>query len=236
MKANKTDKAATNAVAMFPGLGGFRQNKFVWVSEFDQLAVVQFYDTFLELEASEDLNIIPVFINSYGGEMFGLTAMRDLIKSSRKPVATIGVGMAMSCGASLLAAGTKGYRFASEDCQILIHQVSSMAAGKTADIEEAARQVKALNDKILDNLSKDTRRAKNSFERQIQSKHNADWTMNAQTAKNWGLIDHVGIPRLVNNHHPLVLTDLVSYDRLSEMQQAQRQKPKSTKKQRNGQK
>src|SRR5690554_4690500 len=86
-------------------------NHNIWVTNFDTESVTDFYEKFVEWEANPLVETIPVYINSYGGQVFSLVAKRDLIKTSVKPVSTIAVGKAMSCGASLLAAGTKGYRF-----------------------------------------------------------------------------------------------------------------------------
>jgi ATP-dependent Clp protease, protease subunit len=187
-------------------------SKMVWVTEFDSDAVIRFYDKFLELEKDQETQIIPVFINSYGGDVYALTAMRDLIKSSHKPVATIGVGMAMSCGASLLAAGTKGYRFVSKDIHILIHQVSSFSVGKTADVTESAKITAMLNKKLFQNLADDSGRTVKEFEDKIKSKHNADWTLTGNTARQWGLVDHIGIPRNQSAPPSMFLGNHMSYD------------------------
>lgn len=201
--------------AGFPDFGPMADSKHVWVNHFDQEAVISFYEKFLELETNPSVNIIPIFINSYGGDLFALMSMRDLIKSSPKPVATIAVGMAMSCGASLLAAGTPGHRFASTDCQILIHQVSGGVLGKTADIVEAAEQYRFMNSKILDNLAKDTKTTRSQFEKQIRKKHNADWTMVPKEAKQWGIIDHIGIPRMVPVPPQSVLIVPPTYEKIT---------------------
>ena len=167
----------------------------IWVTDFNSEAVIAFYEKFIELEQRNDIQVIPVFINSYGGEIYALTAMRDLIKSSPKPVATVGVGMAMSCGASLLAAGTKGFRFASENTHIMIHQVSGVAPGKSADILEYASVISELNNGIISMLSSDSGSPITKLEKEIKKRNNADWTLSAQEAKKWGFIDSVGIPR-----------------------------------------
>lgn len=215
-------------------MGMMSESKCVWVSEFDEDSAARFYDKFLELEKDPEVQIIPIFINSYGGQVYALTAMRDLIKSSPKPVATIAVGMAMSCGASLLACGTKGLRFASPDADILIHQVSGGTWGKTADIEESARQYKRMNQKMLENLAKDTGKPKDYFQKRINKMANVDWTVDAEEAKRLGLIDHVSIPRLTNHQQASMLADVPSYDEQVKMQEElkpskRRGKPRSLK-------
>jgi len=214
--SNGMEKDLMRMLSMAP------DSKMVWVTDFDSDAVIRFYDKFMELEKDQECQIIPVFINSYGGEVYALTAIRDLIKSSHKPVATIGVGMAMSCGASLLAAGTKGYRFAAKDMHILIHQVSSFAVGKNADVQESAKVTAMLNKKLFQNLAEDTGKTLKDFDDKIKSKHNADWTLTAATARTWGIVDHIGIPRTNNAPPSMFLGNHPSYDQQVAMDQAMR--------------
>lgn len=197
---NKKPKAVGPELGLLGLLSGMSDTRAVWVTDFDSDAVIRFYDKFMHLEIDEEVKIIPVFINSYGGDVHALLAMRDLIKTSHKPVATIAVGMAMSCGASLLAAGTKDYRFAAPDAQILIHQVSGIAPGKADDIVEYAKVTAELNKTMFRNLAKDCGRPLEEFEDEIHKKKNVDWTLKVGAAKRWGLIDHVGVPR--PQHHP----------------------------------
>ena len=213
-------------------LAGAPDSKVLWVTDFDSESVIRFYEKFMDLEKDMETQIIPVFINSYGGEVYALTAMRDLIKSSHKPVATVGVGMAMSCGASLLAAGTKGYRFAAKDIQILIHQVSSFSLGKTSDITESAKVVAGLNKKMFQNLAEDTGKTLKDFEDKIQSKHNADWTLTASAARQWGMVDHIGIPRTNSAPPSMFLGNMPTFDQQNDMAEAEKQanQPKRKKK------
>jgi ATP-dependent Clp protease protease subunit len=167
----------------------------IWVTNFDTDSVIDFYEKFMDWEHNPLIEIIPVYLNSFGGQVHSLIAKRDLIKTSVKPVSTIAVGKAMSCGASLLASGTKGYRFASPDTRILIHQVSSMTIGKAADIKTDAAQVQDLNEMMLRNLAEDTGNSVQKLKREIKNRDNTDWTMTAKDAMKWGIIDGIGIPR-----------------------------------------
>lgn len=196
-------------------LGMMSDDNNVWVTDFDSESTARFYSKFMELERNDQIHMIPVFVNSYGGDVYALTAMRDLIKSSRKPVATIGVGMAMSCGASLLASGTKGFRFAAKDMHILIHQVSSLSLGKMSDIQESARVTKDLNKKMFDNLAADCGRKPGEFEKEIKKRLNVDWTLSAASAKRWGLVDQIGIPRVMGQSSADVLATTLSFEEIS---------------------
>jgi ATP-dependent Clp protease protease subunit len=174
-----------------------RKPNSVWVTDFNTDSIKKFYEDFVDIEADPYVQAIPIFINSYGGQVYSLIAKRDLIKTSSKPVCTICLGKAMSCGASLLASGTKGWRFASPDSRILIHQVSSMTLGKASDIKEDAAQVQALNEMMLRNLAEDTGNSVEKLKKEIKNRDNADWTMTSEEAKKWGIIDQIGVPRHV---------------------------------------
>lgn len=189
---------------------GINKPRSVWVTDFNTDSIRKFYDEFVDIEMDPSIEIIPVFVNSYGGQVYSLVAKRDLIKSSPKSVATICLGKAMSCGASLLAAGTKGLRFASPDSRILIHQVSSMTLGKASDIKEDAAQVQMLNEMMLRNLAEDSGLTVHKLKNEIKNRDNADWTLTAEEAKKWGLIDHVGIPRHIYRHAPTALSLKIS--------------------------
>jgi ATP-dependent Clp protease, protease subunit len=206
------------------------ESKCVWVTEFNSEAVIRFYEKFMKLEMDDEVRIIPVFINSYGGDVYALIAMRDMIKSSPKPVATIAVGMAMSCGASLLAAGSKDYRFASPDAQILIHQVFGIAPGKVADLIESAKVTADLNKTMFRNLAKDSGRTVEEFEKEIHKRKNVDWTLKASAAKRWGLIDHIGIPRPHVQPSMMFLGNAVPYEDAKAMEDDMKRSSKRRKK------
>ena len=87
-------------------------------------------------------DIIPVVIDSYGGEVYSLMSMVSSIKHSTIPIATIVEGKAMSCGAILFSFGEEGLRFCDPDATIMIHDVSSMDFGKIEELKESSRDIR----------------------------------------------------------------------------------------------
>lgn len=169
---------------------------FIWITEFDSESFKDYYLKFAEMENDESVIIIPIFISSYGGDITVAFGLRDLIKSSTKPVATIAVGMAQSAGAVLLAAGTPGFRFSSATAEIMIHEVSSGGfTSKTADLKNEAAQTEYINRKMFEILACDTGRSASDFDRELIKRKNADWFLSAEEAREWNLVDHIGIPR-----------------------------------------
>lgn len=170
---------------------------FIFVSNFNDTSFKDFYSKFVDLQANNNILIIPVVISSFGGEIHSLLAMLDIIKSSKKPVATIGLGKAMSCGAVLLSAGTKGYRYAGPNADIMIHEAGSFTGGKTADIEQKSIDLKRLNKTLMHELSNNANKPKDYFIKRVHNRANTDWHLSAEECKKMGLVDFVGVPSMV---------------------------------------
>lgn len=190
-------KGTMDLKAMVGGdmLGLLNQEDFIWVTHFNSESTKNFYSDFMAMESDPSVAAIPIYIASYGGQVYSLIGMRDLIKSSTKPVATICTGMAMSCGASLLAAGTKGMRFISPDSRVMIHEVASMNFGKSTDIQNDAKHTKELNDLMFGNLAKDCGISLEKLKKTIKDGGNVDLFLTAKEALQFGLVDQIAIPR-----------------------------------------
>src|ERR1700726_4169135 len=92
----------------------------------------------LHLESADPDKDISIYINSPGGSIYSGLAIYDTMQFIKPDVATICVGVAMSMGSLLLAAGAKGKRMALPNSRILIHQVSGGFQGQGTDIEIGA--------------------------------------------------------------------------------------------------
>ena len=178
-------------------LQGHPQSQYMWVTGFEEEDLHRFMHQFFELESDPQISVITIYISSYGGDVMSLNAMRDIIKSSRKPVSTVAMGKCMSAGACLLAAGQKGLRFVSPSSTIMIHELSSGTWGKESEIQSSAEWLKIINKSLLSNLSKDMGVSYEYLRSKMDSKNNTDWYINAQEAVKEGVADQVGIPRIV---------------------------------------
>ncbi len=140
---------------------------------------------FLQMEdVNKDINI---YINSPGGSVTSGLAVYDTIQFLKCDVSTYCVGQAASMGALLLAAGTKGKRFALPNSRIMIHQPWGGVQGAAIDISIQAKEILKLRDKINELLALHTG---NSLEK-IQKDTDRDYFMSAQESKDYGLIDEV---------------------------------------------
>lgn len=158
-------------------------------------------------EASRDLSkgfseahntgqpIIPVKIDSYGGQAYSLLAMIAEFESSKLPIATVAIGKAMSCGAILLGLGSVGHRYIDPNATIMVHDVATMAWGKTEDLKASVKEVERLSKFLYQKLAAHCgHKDKDYFLKIIGNKKNADWFLSAQEAKKHRLIDHIGVP------------------------------------------
>ncbi len=141
----------------------------------------------IHLESEDPDKDINVYINSPGGDITSLFAVYDTVQYIKSDVSTIVMGQAASAAAVLLAAGTKGKRYALPHSRVLIHQPHGQAGGQAVDIEIQAKEIlryRALLDEILaqhtgqtlDKVKKDTDR---------------DFIMTAEQAKDYGIVDEI---------------------------------------------
>ncbi len=141
----------------------------------------------LYLEAKDPDKDISLYINSPGGEVAAGLGIYDTIKRLKCDVSTICVGHAASMGAFLLAAGTKGKRYALENSQVMIHQVMSGASGQATDIVLESQHLQRLKARFNKLLAANTGHTPEEIERDTDRNN---W-MFAEEAKSYGLVDHV---------------------------------------------
>lgn len=145
---------------------------------------------------NSNLPIIPILIDSFGGEVYSLLAMLDIIASSDRPVATIALGKAMSCGSILLACGHKGLRFIGPNSTVMIHDVGSVSFGKIEDLKADVGEAERLNIKIFNLLNEKCGKKPGYFQKLVAEKKHANWYLSAEEVLKHGLVDKIGIPVL----------------------------------------
>jgi ATP-dependent Clp protease, protease subunit len=168
----------------------------IWVKEFDDVSLEEFFSLFIEMEGDPFVDIIPIVVSSYGGSLDNLLAMRDLIKGSKKAVSVTAIGKAMSAGSALLAAGTKGLRFVAPNTNIMIHEASGWARGKVEDVKADVERLQFQNEKFIQFLSEDMGKSIAWLKKELHKRKNADWFLTAEEAVKLGMADHVGVPRI----------------------------------------
>lgn len=165
----------------------------VLVNEFSENGVKNFKIDFDELNMS-GVPIIPVIIDSFGGEIYSLLAMLDIMSTSMKPVATIALGKAMSCGSILLACGTPNFRFVGVHSTVMVHDAATISFGKIEDLKADVGEAERLNNKIFELLNERCNQKKGYFQGLVAQKKHANWYLDAKEVLRHGLADHIGLP------------------------------------------
>ena len=141
----------------------------------------------LFLESENPKKEISFYINSPGGLVTSGMGIYDTMQYIKPPVSTLCIGQASSMGSFLLAAGEKGKRFSLPNSRIMVHQPSAGYQGQATDIEIHAKEILSLKERLNKIYSKHT----NKNESEIKKALERDNFMNAEEAKNFGLIDEV---------------------------------------------
>jgi ATP-dependent Clp protease protease subunit len=141
----------------------------------------------LYLASKDPKRDIKLYINTPGGSVTAGLAIYDTMQYVDCDVSTICVGMAASMGATLLAAGAKGKRFALPNSEILLHQVAGGITGQATEIEIGARQIIKIKQKLNQILAKHTGQPLKKIEKDTDR----DFYLSAEEAKKYGIIDEV---------------------------------------------
>jgi ATP-dependent Clp protease, protease subunit len=142
----------------------------------------------LHLESEDPDKDIYLYINSPGGDVYSGLAVYDTMQFVKPDVSTIGIGMAMSMGALLLAGGAAGKRMALPNAKVMIHQVwTGGFGGQATDIEIRARETLNLKRRIEEIIA---RHAGQELEK-VTKDMERDYFLSSQEAKDYGIIDRV---------------------------------------------
>ncbi|HZN13592.1 MAG TPA: ATP-dependent Clp protease proteolytic subunit [Acidimicrobiales bacterium] len=140
---------------------------------------------YLESEAND--KEISLYINSPGGDITALFAIYDTLQFVNNEVSTFCYGQAASAAAVLLAAGTKGKRFALPHARVLLHQPYGGAAGQAADIEIQAKEIQRMRTLLDEMISHHTGQPIDK----VTKDTDRDFIMSAEEAKDYGIVDEV---------------------------------------------
>ena len=144
---------------------------------------------FLEYENPE--KDITLYINSPGGYVSAGLAIYDTMQHVRPNIATICIGSCASMAAVLLAAGTKGKRYALPHSRIMLHQPSGAATGQSTDIQITAKEIVRTKDTLTEIVAKHTGKSID----EVRAKTDRDFYMGPEEAKDLGVIDEIFVPR-----------------------------------------
>jgi ATP-dependent Clp endopeptidase proteolytic subunit ClpP len=167
----------------------------VVVNEFNEEAVADFREA-VESAILTGQSVLPVVVDSVGGDVYALLAMLDILDRARATVkiATIAEGKAMSCGAVLMSCGDAGYRFVGPNATVMIHGVSGGVGGTVEDMQSSTDEARRLQVKLMGILGSRSGMGAKHFEAKLSRKRNADWFLSPKDCLKNGIADHIRLP------------------------------------------
>ena len=141
----------------------------------------------LFLESEDPDKDIQIYINSPGGSVTAGLAIYDTMQFVKNDIVTYCIGQCASMGAHLLAAGTKGKRFALPNARIMIHQPSGGAQGQATEIEITYKEIQRLKENLAATFAKHTGQPL----KKVMKDMDRDYFMGAEEALEYGIVDKV---------------------------------------------
>jgi len=141
----------------------------------------------LYLSKDDPEKSIQMYINSPGGQIYAGLAIYDTMQMIPNKISTVAVGVTASFGTVLLAAGTKGQRYALPHATIHMHQPLGGAQGQATDIEIQAREILRLKARLNEILAASTNQTLEAIEKDTER----DFYLSAQQAVDYGLVDQI---------------------------------------------
>jgi ATP-dependent Clp protease protease subunit len=164
------------------------KDRIIFISgEFEQKMASAVVAQLLFLEASDREKDINIYIQSPGGELTSMYAIFDTMQYIKPAITTIGVGQVASAGSFILAAGTKGRRYALPNTEIMLHEFSGGIRGKITDIEVAVKYYEKLKKKMTKHYSELTGQKETKIVKDLER----DYWMSPEEAVKYGLIDRI---------------------------------------------
>lgn len=184
-----------------------------------RIITVKYFDSWnvdwLQYEVNAIVNssqpVIPVIIDSYGGELYNALGMIDVLKSAGKPISTMIRSKSMSAGALLATVGTKGMRFMGKNATMMIHDAARWTGGKTGELISSAMEMDRATKLMYSHFDVACRKKAGYFYNEVMARGRADWYLSAEDALALGLIDEIKTPIITSN---LDIDDLLLYQQL----------------------
>jgi ATP-dependent protease ClpP protease subunit len=170
--------------------------KFVQVTEFTEPSKKKFIEE-CDTVINSGQGFLVIVIDSYGGEVYAVSAMMDYLDGVSVPVYTVTDSKAMSCGAVLFSCGEK--RIMSKKSTLMFHDMSWAGFGKDTDIQSDAKHSEILKKSINEAVDKNLGKKKGYLADKLFKMGNVDWYLTAAQAKKEGFATHIGNVKLVTS-------------------------------------
>lgn len=166
----------------------------VWVRQFDFEYAAAFAKQIAEYEADTSVKEIFMYVSSYGGEVMPLLTMLDAMLACSKPIHSIVMGAAASCGA-ILSVAAPGKRFIGDLSTIHIHHIRAMLYEDLPGIEQEAKTLNRIEAKLFKAMAKRSNTTMTAIKKKLKEE-NREWNLSSEEALEWGFVDFIKIPKL----------------------------------------
>ena len=140
--------------------------------------------------------VIPIVVDSYGGNIYNLLGVISAIENASLPVATICTSKAMSAGAIVFCFGSEGYRFMDPNAVLMFHDAASFSCGKVEDIKADTNHIDQMNQSMYKRVAKHLGHKDTYFLEIIKNDHNhVDWYMGSKEAKKHKIANQLRVPK-----------------------------------------
>lgn len=175
---------------------GGAMSKEIWVTSFTEASAQEFREQVLRRVDKEGTMVIPIYIDSYGGNVDALAKMIETMDEVPNRFVTIVQGKAVSCGSILLSHGD--LRFCGPYSRVMVHNVSSFSWGDVYALKSNGDEAMRMNKQFLGLLARNCNMTYEELQKRIKNATDSKeiW-MTAQEAVKFGVVDKVGTPALV---------------------------------------
>lgn len=169
--------------------------RVIRITEFDEEAAQKFANE-VSLTHQTGQTILPIIVDSYGGDIYALWSMIDTIKTSPLTIATIIEGKAMSCGAVFFTCGHEGYRYMGPNATIMIHDAGfdDIGGKKSEDLKIESKEIDRLNRKLYRMMERNIGKPVDYLWDLAQQRGRTDWYVTPKEALRHNIANRIGIP------------------------------------------
>jgi ATP-dependent Clp protease protease subunit len=164
----------------------------IWIRQFDEESAQRFAEQIIKIAHADQLQPITIYVDSYGGDIYGLRTMLSVMDSVINPLITVTTGKAMSAGAVLLSHGD--IRCVGKHGSVMIHETSVHLDGHIEDLNHDAREAQLMNKHLIEVLAKNCKKTVKQLKKMWKERR--DIYLNPVEAVKFGIADKVGVPTI----------------------------------------
>lgn len=168
---------------------------FVELGDFDPMASSGMFEASIEVTDGK-FGILPITIDSYGGDVYALQSILDIWEGGNYKVCTFARGKAMSAGAIALAFGSPGLRFISPRCTYLLHDMSVSLSGKAHEVAHGTKHIEAMQERVFAEMAQRCGQPDDFFVELLRQNRHGEVYLTPQEVLEYGIVDGIGMPTI----------------------------------------